>query len=100
MRFFNKAAVWLASLPIWAYRRLASPVLPMSCRYHPTCSRYALDALRLHGPVKGSILAARRVARCHPWAEGGIDPAPEKLRRPRLRRVSHSNRFLESPYDR
>jgi hypothetical protein len=44
------------------------------CRYHPSCSRYALDALRIHGPLRGSWMAVRRVARCHPWSSGGHDP--------------------------
>jgi uncharacterized protein len=44
------------------------------CRYHPSCSQYALDALRTHGPIRGTWLAARRVARCHPWSPGGHDP--------------------------
>jgi putative membrane protein insertion efficiency factor len=44
------------------------------CRYHPSCSQYALDALRMHGPLRGSWMAARRVARCHPWSPGGHDP--------------------------
>jgi putative membrane protein insertion efficiency factor len=44
------------------------------CRYHPSCSQYALDALRTHGPVRGTWMATKRVARCHPWARGGHDP--------------------------
>jgi len=58
------------------YRRILSPVLPAACRFHPTCSQYADDAVRTHGALRGSWLAIRRVARCHPFNEGGIDPVP------------------------
>jgi putative membrane protein insertion efficiency factor len=61
---------------IGAYRRWISPLLPRACRFHPSCSAYALDAIRVHGPVRGSVLAATRVARCHPWCQGGMDPVP------------------------
>ena len=62
-----------------AYRLLISPLYGQVCRYHPSCSAYALDAVRLHGSVKGSWLAVRRVGRCHPWAAGGYDPVPERF---------------------
>ncbi len=72
--------VALLSAPIRAYRLLVAPLLPHACRFTPSCSVYALDALRLHGPVKGSWLAARRLSRCHPisWLGGssGLDPVP------------------------
>jgi uncharacterized protein len=58
------------------YRLLLSPWLGSACRFEPTCSRYALDALELHGAAKGSYLAAHRLMRCHPWCAGGIDPVP------------------------
>jgi len=51
--------------------------LPPRCRFYPSCSEYALDALTLHGAGRGSWLAVRRVGRCHPWHEGGLDPVPE-----------------------
>ncbi len=60
-----------------AYRALISPLYGQVCRYYPSCSAYALDAVRTHGAARGSWLAARRVGRCHPWAAGGYDPVPQ-----------------------
>jgi hypothetical protein len=59
------------------YRAVVSPLYGQVCRYHPSCSAYALDAVRTHGAARGSWLAARRVGRCHPWAAGGSDPVPQ-----------------------
>ena len=64
-----------------AYQAALSPFLGQHCRFHPTCSQYAIDALRLHGAGRGLLLAARRLLRCHPWHPGGPDPVPERLRR-------------------
>ena len=61
---------------IRAYRYTLSPLLGNHCRFYPSCSAYALEAIKLHGPIRGSYLAARRLLRCHPWHEGGIDPVP------------------------
>lgn len=61
---------------IRVYQRFISPGLPPSCRFHPSCSAYAVTALERHGPLRGSWLAARRIARCHPFHPGGIDPVP------------------------
>ncbi len=58
------------------YRLLLSPWLGSACRFEPTCSRYALEALETHGAATGSYLAARRLLRCHPWCDGGLDPVP------------------------
>ena len=58
------------------YRRFLSPLKPRTCRFHPTCSAYALEALERHGAFGGSYLAVRRVLRCHPWNPGGLDPVP------------------------
>lgn len=63
-----------------AYRALISPLYGQVCRYHPSCSAYALEAVREHGSVRGSWLAVRRLARCHPWAAGGYDPVPPRVR--------------------
>lgn len=60
-----------------AYRKFLSPVLPDTCRYYPSCSHYAEQALERHGAFKGSVLAVRRVARCHPFTAGGNDPVPD-----------------------
>jgi putative membrane protein insertion efficiency factor len=62
--------------PIRFYRRFISPALPPACRYIPSCSQYAIEAIELHGPVKGSWLATRRICRCHPWGGHGWDPVP------------------------
>ncbi len=61
---------------IKAYQWLLSPVLGSNCRFHPSCSEYALQALDTHGSLRGCYLALRRIARCHPWHEGGYDPVP------------------------
>ena len=72
----------LLALPIlglvWLYRLAISPWLGDNCRYEPSCSAYAMDALRLHGAFHGSWMAAKRIARCHPWGGSGYDPVPEK----------------------
>ena len=60
--------------PIKIYRRFVSPMLPPSCRYWPSCSEYALQAIQKHGVLKGGLLGAWRVIRCNPWSRGGIDP--------------------------
>ena len=65
----------LATL-IRGYQRFVSPALPPSCRFHPSCSQYALEAVTRHGALKGGWLAARRLARCHPFHPGGFDPVP------------------------
>ncbi len=58
------------------YRAVISPLYGQVCRYYPSCSAYALEAVETHGAVRGSWLAARRLGRCHPWAAGGVDPVP------------------------
>ncbi|MHB8253969.1 MAG: membrane protein insertion efficiency factor YidD [Acidiferrobacter sp.] len=61
---------------IRGYQYFLSPWLGSHCRYHPTCSEYAAEAIGLHGPVKGLWLALKRIGRCHPWHDGGHDPVP------------------------
>jgi len=70
---------WLARLlsaPIYLYQWTLSPLLPRACRFHPTCSAYALTALERHGPLKGLWLTARRLGRCNPFHPGGVDQVP------------------------
>jgi len=72
---------------IGAYRLFISPILPRSCRYHPTCSAYAMEAIMRHGALRGTGLAVWRIARCHPWGGSGYNPVPRKpARRPALGR--------------
>lgn len=66
----------LLILPIRFYQLAISPMLPASCRFVPTCSQYAIEALQKHGAVKGSWLAIKRICRCHPWGGSGFDPVP------------------------
>jgi putative membrane protein insertion efficiency factor len=61
---------------IKVYRLLLSPFLGQACRFEPSCSRYAEEAIKTHGTLKGSALGVKRICRCHPWNEGGFDPVP------------------------
>ncbi|ERJ73031.1 hypothetical protein HMPREF1556_00319 [Porphyromonas sp. oral taxon 278 str. W7784] len=72
----RQALVWLLLLPIYFYKGAISPLTPPSCRFTPSCSTYALEAIRKHGPFKGFYLALRRILRCHPWGGSGYDPVP------------------------
>lgn len=83
MNPLSRALVWLLSLPVHVYRCCISPFTPPSCRFTPTCSQYALEALRVHGPLRGSWLALRRILRCHPWGGSGYDPVPPPHTSPR-----------------
>lgn len=74
-----------------AYRLLLSPSLGSACRFEPTCSAYALQALEQHGAAGGSYLAAKRLVRCNPWCEGGHDPVPAKLFSPLATSVAASS---------
>lgn len=67
----------LLILPIRFYQVAISPLMAPHCRFHPTCSQYAVEAISRFGAAKGGYLAAYRLMRCHPWAEGGLDPVPE-----------------------
>ena len=63
---------------IGLYRRYLSPLMGPHCRFHPTCSAFAAEAIATHGALRGSLLALRRIGRCHPWSPGGVDPVPRK----------------------
>ena len=85
MHLLRRALDLLAQLPqrllVWlvkGYRLLLKPWLGNACRFEPTCSAYALQALERHGAAAGATLAAGRLLRCHPWCEGGCDPVPER----------------------
>jgi len=75
-RILSRTLVWLLVLPIRFYQIVISPLLGPSCRFTPTCSEYARQALIKHGPIKGLYLAVRRILRCHPWGGSGYDPVP------------------------
>lgn len=76
LRWLGGAVAAVLILPIRFYQLCISPMLGPSCRFTPTCSQYAVEALRKHGPLKGSWLAVRRICRCHPWGGSGYDPVP------------------------
>jgi len=91
MKWLTNALRWLLNtlrrglvailvLPIRLYQRLLSPLFPPRCRYTPTCSQYAVEALKKHGPLKGLWLAVYRIMRCNPFGGFGYDPVPEKFR--------------------
>lgn len=67
---------FLLIAPIRFYQKFISPYTPPSCRFTPTCSQYAVEAIRKHGPLRGLWLAVRRILRCHPWGGSGYDPVP------------------------
>jgi putative membrane protein insertion efficiency factor len=66
----------LLIFPIRLYKTCVSPFLPPRCRFYPSCSTYAIQAIEIHGPLKGLLLAVRRLLRCHPGSAGGLDPVP------------------------
>jgi putative membrane protein insertion efficiency factor len=65
-------------LPVRFYRKFISPALPPTCRFHPSCSAYAVEALTVHGALRGTWLTLRRLGRCGPWHPGGLDPVPPR----------------------
>jgi putative membrane protein insertion efficiency factor len=69
---------WVLIILIRAYQLTISPLLPPSCRFHPSCSAYGMDAVRTHGAVKGTLLTGWRLLRCNPWNKGGVDPVPAR----------------------
>jgi putative membrane protein insertion efficiency factor len=84
----------VATAPIWLYQRVISPALPRRCKYHPTCSAYAVQAIRSYGILRGTVLAAWRLLRCNPFSYGGYDPVSAQTlfrRPPRARSTSASH---------
>ena len=71
-KFFS----WILLIPIYFYRACISPFKPPTCRFVPTCSEYAIQAIKKYGPLKGTYLAIKRILRCHPWGGSGYDPVP------------------------
>ena len=82
IRAWDLSIGWLLTaalaLLVRVYQLLLSPLLPPSCRFHPSCSAYGLESIRVHGAVKGVILGSWRVLRCNPWNAGGVDPVPAR----------------------
>jgi uncharacterized protein len=76
--FVSRAVLGFLLALVRAYRFFSTRLMPPVCRFYPTCSAYALEALEVHGPWKGSSLAASRICRCHPFNAGGVDPVPHK----------------------
>ena len=76
LRALGQLLAWPLLALVWLYRYTISPFLGANCRFQPTCSEYALQALREHGAFRGTWLAARSIARCHPWGGSGYDPVP------------------------
>ena len=76
MEIVKKIVSQLLLLPIYFYRNCISPLLPPTCRYTPTCSQYAIEAIKKHGPLKGLWLTIKRICRCHPRGGSGYDPVP------------------------
>ena len=72
----RRLLIRLLTAPIRFYRRHISPLTPPACRFTPTCSQYAIEAIEKHGPIRGLWLAVRRLLRCHPWGGSGYDPVP------------------------
>lgn len=94
----SRIARVLATAPIRFYRRFLSPLKGApSCRFYPTCSAYAIEAIEVHGVLKGSYLAVRRVLKCHPLHPGGIDPVPPRVERP-PRPAQVRPRLLSDPH--
>jgi putative membrane protein insertion efficiency factor len=78
IKFILKVLGWVLMVPVYFYKYAISPLTSPSCRHVPTCSQYAIDAIRIHGPFKGFWLGTKRILRCHPWGTHGYDPVPPK----------------------
>ena len=78
MKFIEQFFGFLLMIPVKLYQWVISPLFPNVCRYNPTCSVYMIDALKIHGPIKGLWLGTKRMSRCHPWGGHGDDPVSNK----------------------
>ncbi|MCE2517342.1 MAG: membrane protein insertion efficiency factor YidD [Alphaproteobacteria bacterium] len=76
---FTRITIALVLLPVHLYRYTISPLLGANCRFSPSCSNYAVEAIQLHGVVKGGYLTAQRIRKCHPFGGSGYDPVPKQL---------------------
>ena len=76
-KIINLTSKFLISI-IRFYQIFISPLIGNNCRYHPTCSEYFIESLKIHGPIKGTILGDKRISKCHPWGGKGFDPVPGK----------------------
>lgn len=86
LKIIKNVLTWILLPPVYFYRAVISPLMPPSCRYTPTCSQYTIEALKKHGPFKGSYLSAKRIISCNPWGGSGYDPVPDpkpKKRKPK-----------------
>jgi uncharacterized protein len=77
-KYIQKGLGWILLLPVYFYKIVISPFTPASCRHVPTCSEYAVQAIKIHGPFRGFILTTKRILHCHPWGTQGYDPVPPK----------------------
>ncbi len=77
----NTSMTFSLTACIKVYQMIASPFMPKACRFYPSCSQYALEAVEIHGPGKGLVLATKRVLKCHPLNEGGLDPVPVRSKK-------------------
>jgi putative membrane protein insertion efficiency factor len=78
VKILRQILILLLIIPVKIYQLVISPLMPASCRHLPTCSEYAVEALKIHGVIRGSWLALKRILRCHPWGTHGYDPVPPK----------------------
>jgi putative membrane protein insertion efficiency factor len=76
LKGIKKVLIFLLLIPVYLYQYVISPLLQPSCRFVPSCSQYAVEALKIHGPLKGLWLATWRILRCNPWGGHGYDPVP------------------------
>ncbi|MBV1789540.1 membrane protein insertion efficiency factor YidD [Marinobacterium sp. D7] len=81
MTALRRGLIQVLKFPIRVYQYLISPLLGSNCRFYPSCSHYSLEAIETHGPLRGCWLGLKRILRCHPFSEGGIDPVPEPRKR-------------------